>query len=458
MGGRDVAFTSPREGVRVSRLKSPSRGPPRSLLYPLAFCLRDNRAVACIIKIPQNPPKLLWTAVLASLSILAAIIIREARPPSDAAKIPTQPIKPLAMDSQSASAKSPSLRVVYPYSVIPGGVRDAGELLEKIKSDPVVAAHYSGFSAAKARPVAAREATPVHVAYRIGDKVYWTAKKVRLARGETLIADGRNLARGRCGNRVSVLAQEPTSPVEPPAGVLDTPVPPAGPVIAGNPLPAGMETLLDELRSPNALPPLDSPFLSQGSAVPSIWMPGSPIGEDFGGSGSGGSGVSSLPVFSYPGQEGISPGIPAVPITGGGGNSGTSSSVVPASTPPVAPGPSPTSPSVPGSGSQPGTSGSGSEGLNPYIPVIPIPPITPVVPLPPSPGQGPIGGNPPNGDSPPGITPGGLGETPPPIPGPASPGSEIPSVPEADTLVLLGAGLILLLICRKGDSHHCPHR
>lgn len=410
------------------------------------------------IKIPQKPARFLWTVSCVGLCLLAAVLIREARPPGDMAKIPTLPIESQAAGFEAASKENLSERVIYPFSVIPGGVRDAGELSEKMKKDPVVAAHYSGFGVAKARPVAAREATPVHVAYRIGDKVYWTAKKVRLHKGETLITDGRNVARGRCGNRVSVLAQEPTSPEEPPAEVLDTPVPPSGIDTASSPLPAGMQALLDELKSPSAFPALDAPFLSQSSSVPDIWMPGSPIGGNPGsaigggpgssmgggpGGGSpGGSGVSSLPVFSYPGQEGINPGTPGVPIIGGGGNNGTLPSVVPPYTPPPGPGSSPTSPSVPGSGSQPGAPGSGGEGLNPYVPVVPTPPISPIVPLPP--GQGPGGGNPPGGDTLPGIIPGGGGETLPPVPGPENPGSEIPSVPEAGTLALLGAGLLLL--------------
>ena len=63
------------------------------------------------------------------------------------------------------------------------------------------------------------------MSYRMKDKVYWTKKKVRLAKGEELITDGINYARSRCGNRISEVSQAPTSAEEPSHAMLDTPVP-----------------------------------------------------------------------------------------------------------------------------------------------------------------------------------------------------------------------------------------
>lgn len=48
-----------------------------------------------------------------------------------------------------ASAYADGDRLVYRYSVIPGGVYTPGELLHAIQADPVVAAHYNGSDQSK---------------------------------------------------------------------------------------------------------------------------------------------------------------------------------------------------------------------------------------------------------------------------------------------------------------------
>lgn len=119
-------------------------------------------------------------------------------------------------------------RPVYPYSVIPGGIRSVKELKDTIARDPLVKAHYRGFNLAKARIVRVPKDRAVHVSYRRGGGIYWTTKKVILHKGETLITDGRNASRTRCGNRISDGPVVPSSPKEPPPAVFDEPVvPPA---------------------------------------------------------------------------------------------------------------------------------------------------------------------------------------------------------------------------------------
>jgi hypothetical protein len=115
-------------------------------------------------------------------------------------------------------------RLVYPYSVIPGGVRSSEELALNMAKDPVVAAHYAGFNVSQARIVKSEEAQFVHVSYRVRNRVYWTAKTVKIPKGETLITDGQDSARTRCGNKVSVLPQEPISEEEPPIESFDVPI------------------------------------------------------------------------------------------------------------------------------------------------------------------------------------------------------------------------------------------
>ena len=63
-----------------------------------------------------------------------------------------------------------------------------------------------------------------YVSYRIGDRVFWTRKPVRIPAGETLLTDGETEIRARCGNAVSDLAREPVSDVEPMAAELDEPI------------------------------------------------------------------------------------------------------------------------------------------------------------------------------------------------------------------------------------------
>jgi hypothetical protein len=115
-------------------------------------------------------------------------------------------------------------RTVYPYSVVPGGVEDAKELKWVAEHDPVVAAHYAGFDYARAQVVRLTLARTVYVSYRIGNRIYWTRRRVKLHKGEKLITDGTITARSRCANRVEETPQQAASPVEPPVEKFDEPV------------------------------------------------------------------------------------------------------------------------------------------------------------------------------------------------------------------------------------------
>jgi hypothetical protein len=114
-------------------------------------------------------------------------------------------------------------RVVYPYSVIPGGVRSREELAASMSRDSVIAAHYADFKVSQARMVKADQPLLMHVSYRMQDQVYWTSKKVEIPEGETLITDGDEIARARCGNRVSAVPVEPISEEEPIIEIFDFP-------------------------------------------------------------------------------------------------------------------------------------------------------------------------------------------------------------------------------------------
>jgi len=158
----------------------------------------------------------------------------------------------------SPPAGLPADRPVYPYSVIPGGAHSSRELMEAAQREPVVAAHYAEFAVGNARVIRLAHDRQAYVSYRLGSRIYWTKKKVTLHRGETLLSDGKHLARTRCGNRISEIPAEPTSPSEPEAKVLNQPLPP--------PIP---ETTTD-----SSLP---GPIWSAGS-MPLPPVPGAPGG------------------------------------------------------------------------------------------------------------------------------------------------------------------------------------
>jgi hypothetical protein len=115
-------------------------------------------------------------------------------------------------------------RLVYPYSVIRGGVANPDELKRMMEYDPVVSRHFKGFDYQRARVVQVSEKQAMYVSYRIGDRVYWTRRKVSLHPGETLITDGAIVARTRCGNRVAPVPLDAGSPLEPSTEELELPV------------------------------------------------------------------------------------------------------------------------------------------------------------------------------------------------------------------------------------------
>jgi len=183
-------------------------------------------------------------------------------------------------------------RSVFPYSVIAGGAQSPQELREAVATDPVVAQHYADFDITNARRVTLDAPKLVYVSYRIGNKVFWTKHKLSLRKGEAMLSDGHNLARTRCGNRISVLPVRPNAPAEPTSSDLDGPEFPA---IAS------------------------SPYLAAYSApVPSLFPGPTPVGP-------GAAFVPVAPFFPLPGGGGIignrnsSP----PPPGGGGGTSGT---------------------------------------------------------------------------------------------------------------------------------------
>ena len=167
---------------------------------------------------------------------------------------------------QPATIQARNRRLVYPYSVVPGGVRSAGELENAAAHDPIVAEHYNGFDYKHARLVEVNQPKLVYLSYRRGDHIYWTRKQASLRVGEKLLTDGHTTARTRCGNQVSVLPQAETSPQEPTIAELDRP----------DAVASGREELFPSNLS-TELMPLD-PQLPLGSSPGNAFSGGPPPG------------------------------------------------------------------------------------------------------------------------------------------------------------------------------------
>lgn len=197
---------------------------------------------------------------------------------------PSANLAGLAAQTAFAAPRSQNPRVVYPYSVVPGGVQSPQDLEQASEHDPLVGQHYAGFDYKRATVIEVQEPKLVYLSYRMHDRIYWTSKLIRLRRGEKLISDGKMTARTRCGNRVSEAAQKAVSPEEPPAEKFDQPYMADGGTATQTPFPGTFESTL---RTPPAFdgmgpgtPPLTSSYLfgpGGGSGYPPVFPPPIPV-------------------------------------------------------------------------------------------------------------------------------------------------------------------------------------
>lgn len=117
-----------------------------------------------------------------------------------------------------------SQRKVFPFSVVPGGTISKAEVLAMVAKDPIVREHYKGIDLDKLKPYSLTQQALGYVSYRVGNRIYWTTRRLYLKAGEILLSDGVNVLRGRCGNRVSVEARLPAlAASEPKEEVFDSP-------------------------------------------------------------------------------------------------------------------------------------------------------------------------------------------------------------------------------------------
>jgi hypothetical protein len=135
-----------------------------------------------------------------------------------------EPMNSTPPDSRLTFSPAFGKRRIYPYSVIPGGIQSLESLKSTIEHNPDIARHLKDFDLEHAKVVQVAEPRAVYVSYRMGSNLFWTTKRLMLAKGESLITDGTRTLRGRCGNDVSEVAVEPTDDEEPPIDELDTPL------------------------------------------------------------------------------------------------------------------------------------------------------------------------------------------------------------------------------------------
>jgi hypothetical protein len=162
----------------------------------------------------------LWVGMVAVIAAAVTACSWDPAPSELHSAAAAAPAVQLAL-STTAPAPGGAVKRVYPYSIVPGGVDSRADLEHQVATDHVVAEHYASFDIKKAYAVTVARARAVHVSYRKGGKVYWTARKVMLVEGETLLSDGTSEIRGRCGNRISDTARLPVAPGEPSAAELD---------------------------------------------------------------------------------------------------------------------------------------------------------------------------------------------------------------------------------------------
>ncbi len=179
----------------------------------------------------------LWLilAGIITLAIVAALLFFDSSAllNEDSIRSVWQSMMMLGRDSLERAATRPQ-GLIYPYSIVAGGVHDVRQLRDAIEMDPVAAEHYSGFDVAKARVVRLQRDEYVYVSFRVGNGVYWTSHRLKLSKGEALLTDGEHYIRTRCGNRISQTAQRPIYQHEPSPETLNTAmsISPEGQIVA----------------------------------------------------------------------------------------------------------------------------------------------------------------------------------------------------------------------------------
>jgi hypothetical protein len=215
-----------------------------------------------------------------------------------------------------------SLRPEYPYSVIPGGAYSPEELRQANVKDEVVRAHYADFNLKGAWVVKLTADRYEYASYRMRNQIYWTAKRLRIPQGESLLTDGVHFARARCGNRLSEEPRTQISAAEPPASLLSPPE--FRPGVAAD-LAEGQAALSVEVETPAEVSGESAPFLAPELATNMVLaqtpgLQGAPSSFILPSSGIGGfpsaphGGTPNQPPIDIPPGEPLTPPVAPSPV------------------------------------------------------------------------------------------------------------------------------------------------
>ena len=105
------------------------------------------------------------------------------------------------------------VRATYRHSVVPGGVYSRAEAEDAAFRRPDVANHYRRVNLPRLRRIEMPRERLYYASYRRDNSIYWTSYQLRVNAEETVLDDGANLIRARCGN---LLSEEPLEPRLPP--------------------------------------------------------------------------------------------------------------------------------------------------------------------------------------------------------------------------------------------------
>jgi len=189
-------------------------------------------------------------AVVASFVATVVLLQPDARL---AVSMTAEPTTTRSTDVVLEPEHADSSRAVYPFSVIPGGAYSSAEFMDAVTADAAVGAHYADIVPAAMHVERVTGPRAAYMSYRIGDRIYWTKRKLALAEGEHVLTDGRVTVRARCGNRLSEQPMQPTSEAEPPVQAFERE---GGTPLVEAPLPAPLSTFEPPLGLA-ALPPME---------------------------------------------------------------------------------------------------------------------------------------------------------------------------------------------------------
>jgi len=119
-------------------------------------------------------------------------------------------------------------RPVYRHSIVPGGVYSRTEVEEAAIRMPDVAEHYRSVNIQRLAPAQVSRDGLYYASYRRDGAIFWTSYRLRVDSKETVLGDGKQLVRARCGNLLSESPLKPVlppelEPLEPEMSVLDVP-------------------------------------------------------------------------------------------------------------------------------------------------------------------------------------------------------------------------------------------